>query len=56
MILGFIFLCMLQASAPQDLPLHGPRPIPGRGDSPGPTPPPIEIVPTPGHQGCKSEF
>ncbi|XP_068184536.1 collagen alpha-2(VI) chain-like isoform X2 [Antennarius striatus] len=38
MISGFIFLCMLQAAAPQLM--FGPRPIPGRGDGPDPTPPP----------------
>ncbi|XP_034549341.1 collagen alpha-2(VI) chain-like [Notolabrus celidotus] len=41
MISGFIFLCMLQAAIPQALTPRGPRPIPGRGDSPGPTQPPI---------------
>lgn len=56
MILGFIFLCILQASVPQGLTPRGPRPIPGRGDRPEPTPPPIQPVPTPGPQGCKSEF
>ncbi|KAF1382460.1 hypothetical protein PFLUV_G00144010 [Perca fluviatilis] len=49
MIAGFIFLCMLQAAIPQDL---GPRPIPGRGDSPGPTPPPLLPIPRP--QDCKN--
>lgn len=54
MILGFIFLCMLQAAVPQGL--QGPRPIPGRGDSPGTTPPPFQPEPTPGPPGCKGEF
>ncbi|TKS67312.1 Collagen alpha-2(VI) chain [Collichthys lucidus] len=40
MISGFIFLCMLQAAVLQVVP-RGPRPIPGRGDSPDPTPSPI---------------
>ncbi|XP_070771280.1 collagen alpha-2(VI) chain-like isoform X2 [Enoplosus armatus] len=39
MISGFIFLCVLQAAIPQYVTPRGPRPIPGRGDSPGPTPP-----------------
>lgn len=52
MILGFVFLCMLPAAVPQNLTPRGPRPIPGRGDRPGPTPPPIQ----PGQQGCTSEF
>lgn len=56
LILGFIFLCMLQASAPQSLTPRGPRPIPGQGDRPEPIPPPNQTVPTPGPQGCKSEF
>lgn len=56
MILGFIFLCMLQAAVAQGLNLPEPRPIPGRGDSPETTPPPIQPVPTPGPPGCKSEF
>ncbi|XP_044074031.1 collagen alpha-2(VI) chain-like isoform X2 [Siniperca chuatsi] len=47
MILGFIFLCMLQAAIPQHVSPRGPRPIPGRGDSPGPTPPPLPPQPTP---------
>ncbi|XP_040004022.1 collagen alpha-2(VI) chain-like isoform X2 [Xiphias gladius] len=46
MISGFIFLCMLQAAIPQDLTPRGPRPIPGRGDSPEPTQPPLPIEPT----------
>ncbi|XP_020506801.1 collagen alpha-2(VI) chain isoform X2 [Labrus bergylta] len=41
MISGFIFLCMLQAVTLQDLTPRGPRPFPGRGDSPGPTQPPL---------------
>ncbi|KAM6978433.1 LOW QUALITY PROTEIN: collagen alpha-2(VI) chain-like [Tautogolabrus adspersus] len=41
MISGFIFLCMLQAVTLQGLTPRGPRPIPGRGDSPGPTQPPL---------------
>ncbi|XP_031714160.1 collagen alpha-2(VI) chain-like isoform X1 [Anarrhichthys ocellatus] len=44
MISGFIFLCMLQAAIPQGLTPRGPRPIPGRGDSPNTNPP----------QGCKT--
>ncbi|XP_076602837.1 collagen alpha-2(VI) chain-like isoform X2 [Chaetodon auriga] len=44
-ISGFIFLCMLQAAVPQDLSPRGPRPIPGRGDSPEATPPPLEPLP-----------
>ncbi|XP_033990139.1 collagen alpha-2(VI) chain-like isoform X1 [Trematomus bernacchii] len=50
LISGFIFLCMLQAAVPQDLTPRGPRPIPGRGDSPGPTPPPLPPIPRP--EGC----
>lgn len=52
MISWFIFLCMLQAAIPQGLTPHGPRPIPGRGDSPDPTAPPLPPRP----KGCKSEF
>ncbi|XP_078117850.1 collagen alpha-2(VI) chain-like [Sander vitreus] len=52
MIAGLIFLCMLQAAIPQDLVLHGLRPVPGRGDSPGPTPPPLTPPPRP--QDCKN--
>ncbi|XP_076602835.1 collagen alpha-2(VI) chain-like isoform X1 [Chaetodon auriga] len=52
-ISGFIFLCMLQAAVPQDLSPRGPRPIPGRGDSPEATPPPLEPLP-PEPQGCKT--
>ncbi|XP_073329339.1 collagen alpha-2(VI) chain-like [Pagrus major] len=49
MISGFIFLCMLQAAVPQGA--YGPRPIPGRGDSPrDPEPPP------PDAQGCSTEI
>ncbi|XP_036965191.1 collagen alpha-2(VI) chain-like isoform X2 [Acanthopagrus latus] len=49
MISGFIFLCMLHAAVPQ---FYGPRPIPGRGDSPMATeaPPPdnqAEIIDCP---------
>lgn len=51
-ISGFIFLCMVQAVVPQAGP-RGPRPIPGRGDSPGPTPPPILPLP-PGPPDCKT--
>ncbi|KAG7502357.1 hypothetical protein JOB18_018269 [Solea senegalensis] len=40
MISGFIFLCILQAAISQGVGPRGPRPIPGRGDSPGPTQPP----------------
>ncbi|XP_068602270.1 collagen alpha-2(VI) chain-like [Brachionichthys hirsutus] len=47
---GFIFLCMLQVATLQVL--RGPRPIPGRGDDPDPTPPPFE--PTPGPPDCKN--
>lgn len=45
-ISGFILLCLLQAGLAQR------RVIPGRGDQPGPTPPPIP--PTP--KGCESEW
>lgn len=48
MISGFIFLCLLRAAVPQ---VHGPRPIPGRGDSPEPTPSPFP--PEPGPKGCE---
>uniref|UniRef100_UPI0037E8ACE7 collagen alpha-2(VI) chain-like n=1 Tax=Semicossyphus pulcher TaxID=241346 RepID=UPI0037E8ACE7 len=41
MISGFIFLCMLQAAIPQGLEPRGPRQVPGRGDSPEPTVPPL---------------
>ncbi|XP_029936536.1 collagen alpha-2(VI) chain-like isoform X2 [Myripristis murdjan] len=41
LILGFVFMCVLQAAASQGLGPRGPRPIPGRGDQPGPTPPPL---------------
>uniref|UniRef100_A0A1A7ZLF9 Collagen alpha-2(VI) chain n=2 Tax=Nothobranchius furzeri TaxID=105023 RepID=A0A1A7ZLF9_NOTFU len=44
---GFIFLCVLQAAVAQIALPRGPRPIPGRGDSPDPTPPPILPEPTP---------
>ncbi|XP_044074030.1 collagen alpha-2(VI) chain-like isoform X1 [Siniperca chuatsi] len=54
MILGFIFLCMLQAAIPQHVSPRGPRPIPGRGDSPGPTPPPLPPQPTPRPEGCRT--
>ncbi|XP_068428248.1 collagen alpha-2(VI) chain-like isoform X2 [Clinocottus analis] len=47
MIAGFIFLCMLQTTIPQGLTPRGPRPIPGRGDSPNPTPPPLQPIPRP---------
>ncbi|XP_042351152.1 collagen alpha-2(VI) chain-like isoform X2 [Plectropomus leopardus] len=47
MISGFIFLCLLHAAIPQGLRPRGPRPVPGRGDSPGPTPPPLPPLPSP---------
>uniref|UniRef100_A0A1A8RW22 Collagen alpha-2(VI) chain n=1 Tax=Nothobranchius rachovii TaxID=451742 RepID=A0A1A8RW22_9TELE len=50
---GFIFLCVLQAAVAQIALPRGPRPIPGRGDSPDPTPPPILPEPTPTPEGCK---
>nr|XP_033472812.1 collagen alpha-2(VI) chain-like [Epinephelus lanceolatus] len=40
-ISGFILLCMLHAAVPQGVGPRGPRPVPGRGDSPNPTPPPF---------------
>ncbi|KAM3607773.1 uncharacterized protein V6R79_013747 [Siganus canaliculatus] len=49
MILGFIFLSILQVVVSQVLVPRGPRPIPGRGDSPEPTPPPLP-EPGPGRQ------
>ncbi|XP_056286444.1 collagen alpha-2(VI) chain-like isoform X2 [Pseudoliparis swirei] len=52
MISWFIFLCMLQAAIPQDLTPHGPRPIPGRGDSPDPTAPPLPPRPKAGIIDC----
>ncbi|XP_037645223.1 collagen alpha-2(VI) chain-like isoform X1 [Sebastes umbrosus] len=52
MISGFIFLCLLQAATPQGLTPRGPRPVPGRGDSPGPTPAPLP--PTP--EGCETRI
>nr|XP_019945644.1 PREDICTED: collagen alpha-2(VI) chain-like isoform X2 [Paralichthys olivaceus] len=51
MISGLIFLCMLPAAVPQVLNPRGPRPIPGRSDSPGPTPPPFPPNPRP--KGCE---
>ncbi|XP_029385946.1 collagen alpha-2(VI) chain-like isoform X2 [Echeneis naucrates] len=47
MISAFIFLCILQTAMSQGLGPRGPRPIPGRGDSPGPTAPPLPPEPTP---------
>lgn len=44
MISGFIFLCMLQAAIPQGLGPRGPRPVPGRGDNPEPTYPPMDCL------------
>ncbi|KAL6100703.1 col6a2 [Pungitius sinensis] len=44
-ISALIFLCVLQAAAPQELVPRGPRPVPGRGDSPDPTPPPLQPIP-----------
>ncbi|XP_051815052.1 collagen alpha-2(VI) chain-like isoform X2 [Acanthochromis polyacanthus] len=44
---ALIFLCMLQAAVPQVAPPRGPRPIPGRGDSPQPTQGPLQPAPTP---------
>ncbi|XP_038576277.1 collagen alpha-2(VI) chain-like isoform X1 [Micropterus salmoides] len=54
LISGFIFLCLLQAAVPQPVGPRGPRPIPGRGDSPEPTPPPGLPQPTPRPEGCQS--
>ncbi|XP_070693798.1 collagen alpha-2(VI) chain-like [Pempheris klunzingeri] len=51
MISGFIFLCMLQAAICQFVTPRGPRPIPGRGDSPEPTVPPLPPFP-PRPAGC----
>ncbi|XP_059199013.1 collagen alpha-2(VI) chain-like [Centropristis striata] len=52
MISGFIFLCVLQAALPQGTTPRGPRPIPGRGDSP--VDPPFDPIPdNPGTPGCK---
>ncbi|KAF7653427.1 hypothetical protein LDENG_00083010 [Lucifuga dentata] len=48
-ISGFIFLCILQVAIPQGLTPRGPRPVPGRGDQPGPTPPPFP----PNPKGCE---
>nr|XP_040057320.1 collagen alpha-2(VI) chain-like isoform X2 [Gasterosteus aculeatus aculeatus] len=45
MISALVFLCVLRAAAPQGLVPRGPRPVPGRGDSPDPTPPPPPIPP-----------
>ncbi|KAM4558389.1 collagen alpha-2(VI) chain-like isoform 1-T1 [Odontesthes bonariensis] len=53
MISGFILLCVLQAAVPQRVTPRGPRPIPGRGDSPEPTPPPLPPWPTPKPEGCE---
>lgn len=55
MISGFIFLCVLQAAISQGLGPRGPRPVPGRGDSPPLTPPPIP-PPTPRPESCEGEF
>ncbi|KAM9342246.1 uncharacterized protein KZ484_014882 [Pholidichthys leucotaenia] len=53
MISRFIFLCMLQAVAPQHAQPRGPRPIPGQGDSPRTTPRPFLPRPTPRPEGCE---
>lgn len=53
-IVAAVFLFVLPTVLSQSLTPRGPRPIPGRGDSPQPTPPPI--LPELDQQGCKSEF
>lgn len=53
-ILGFIFLGVLQAAVSQIVTPRGPRPVPGRGDDPGPTPWPFE--PTDPPESCEGEF
>lgn len=56
-ILGFIILCMLQAAVAQRPPTRVPKPIPGRRDKPGPTPPPIQPLLSPElSQDCSGEF
>lgn len=56
MISGFVLLCMIHASVPQPAPPRGARPVPGRGDSPDPTPPPLPPEPTPPSECCESEL
>uniref|UniRef100_A0AAQ5Z9I2 Collagen alpha-2(VI) chain n=1 Tax=Amphiprion ocellaris TaxID=80972 RepID=A0AAQ5Z9I2_AMPOC len=53
---ALIFLCVLQAAVPQVPPPRGPRPIPGRGDSPEPTVPPLQPLPTPRPEGCEPKI
>ncbi|KAM9709645.1 collagen alpha-2(VI) chain-like isoform 1-T1 [Menidia menidia] len=51
-ISGFILLCVVQTAVPQSALLpRGPRPIPGRGDNPDPTPLPPWV--TPESKSCK---
>ncbi|KAM4561605.1 collagen alpha-2(VI) chain-like isoform 1-T1 [Fundulus diaphanus] len=54
MILWVILLTVFQAAAPQRAPPRGPRPVPGRGDSPEPTPAPLPPEPTP--EGCETRI
>ncbi|MED6289693.1 Collagen alpha-2(VI) chain [Characodon lateralis] len=54
MISWVIILTVFQAAAPQSAPPRGPRPIPGRGDSQGPTPIPLPPEPTPRPEGCET--
>lgn len=53
MILWVIVLTVFQAAAPQRATPRGPRPIPGQGDVPGPTQPPLPPEPP---EGCESEL
>ncbi|XP_024142216.1 collagen alpha-2(VI) chain isoform X2 [Oryzias melastigma] len=56
MISGFVLLCMIHASVPQPAPPRGARPVPGRGDSPDPTPPPLPPEPTPPSECCEKNI
>lgn len=54
MLSGFAFVLLVQTVNLQLTP-RGPRPIPGRGDSPEPTVPPLLPEPTPRPEGCEGE-
>lgn len=54
MLSGFVFVLLVQTVNLQLTP-RGPRPIPGRGDSPEPTVPPLLPEPTPRPEGCEGE-
>ncbi|XP_063352850.1 collagen alpha-2(VI) chain-like [Pelmatolapia mariae] len=53
MLSGFFFVLLVQTVNLQHTP-RGPRPIPGRGDSPEPTVPPLLPEPTPRPEGCEA--